>query len=98
MFGNQQPIERDILQNALNVFEESTGFDFINIINDSSLGKTYYDSDKEKDLSEYLIQADETYKYVSEIRDDARYFVSNSTEVKSIIECCDCSNAIDVIL
>lgn len=71
MFGNQQPIERDILQNALNVFEESTGFDFINIINDSSLSKAYYDSDKEKDLSEYLIQADETYKYVSEIRDDA---------------------------
>lgn len=38
-----------------------------------------------------------TYAWFETI-DDARYFVSNSTEVKSIIECCDCSNAIEVIL
>ena len=33
-----------------------------------------------------------------ETEDDAREFASNSTEVKSIIECCDCSNAKEVIL
>ena len=38
-----------------------------------------------------------TYAWFETI-DDARYFASNSTEVKSIIECCDCSNAKEVIL
>ena len=38
-----------------------------------------------------------TYAWFETI-DDAREFASNSTEVKSIIECCDCSNAKEVIL
>ena len=38
-----------------------------------------------------------TYAWFETI-DDVRYFASSSTEVKSIIECCDCSNAKEVIL
>ena len=33
-----------------------------------------------------------------ETEDDARYFASNSIEVKSIIECYDCSNITEILL
>ena len=32
-----------------------------------------------------------------ETEDDARYFASNSIEVKSIIECYDCSNITEIL-
>ena len=38
-----------------------------------------------------------TYAWFETI-DDVRYFASSSTEVKSIIECYDCSNAREVLL
>ena len=38
-----------------------------------------------------------TYAWFETI-DDVRYFASNSTELKSIIECCDCSNAREILL
>ena len=56
----------------------------------------------EEDMDRLLL----TYEHVNgystyawfETIDDVRYFASSSTEVKSIIECCDCSNAKEVIL
>ena len=38
-----------------------------------------------------------TYAWFETI-DDAREFASNSTQIKCIKECCDCSNAKEVIL
>ena len=56
----------------------------------------------EEDMDRLLL----TYEHINgystyawfETIDDVRYLASNSTEVKSIIECYDCSNAREVLL
>ena len=46
--------KRELIEDTISNFKESTGFDFIEVIMDNSLSESYYSNDRTKDLTNYL--------------------------------------------
>ena len=59
-----------MINKALEQFKESTGFDFLELLNDKDKLQDFYESNDYENLQDYLEEAKTTLARIEEIKDD----------------------------